>query len=87
MNTYHLVGYQDLNFKTDDGTTINGINIFVISDYPDGTEGAYGRKTEKKFINRETYNRMKVNMGDYIGHDIHIFCDLKGKVVLIQPAK
>lgn len=86
MNTYTLVGYQDLNFKTNDGSIIDGVNIFVVGDFSQGAQGAVGHKSDKKFINRNTLMAMKVNLSDFLDKRIYIFCDLKGNVVMIQNA-
>lgn len=80
---YLFTGYQVLNFKTDDGSQIDGINFFLVGD----DERVTGRKAFKKFISRQAVNKMNLDLDSFIGQNVMIAFDEKGRIVIMQLAK
>lgn len=79
---YYLLGYQDLDFDTKDGK-IDGISIFVAYE----EENVVGKKAEKKFLSRTLINKLKLDFENMVNKKINIYCDLKGRVMLVQLAQ
>ncbi|MDD4509031.1 MAG: hypothetical protein PHN26_08905 [Eubacteriaceae bacterium] len=81
--SYKFVGYQILNFDTKEGNRIDGVNIFVLCK----DENVNGYKAEKKFISRQSIDKMRINLEALINKSVNIFCDFKGRPVAIQELK
>lgn len=77
---YDFVGYQRLDFKTDDGKVMDGYNIFVNFK----GENIKGLKAEKKYIPASAVEKMGIDMDRLIGRKVNIYCDLKGKPIFIK---
>lgn len=86
MATVTLVGLQPLDFDTEDGSRIKGINLYL--NYPD--ENVYGKKADKKFISHVTCSNLGIDcesLLDHIDQEIELETNLKGKVIGIKTIK
>lgn len=84
MAKVHLVGLQPLDFPNKDGEQIKGINLHV--NYDD--ENVYGEKADTKFLSDILCRNKGITIDTllpYIGTDIDIEVNLKGKVTGINP--
>ncbi|AWW26993.1 hypothetical protein [Acetobacterium sp. KB-1] len=77
---YDLVGYQRLDFKTDDGKQMDGYNIFVTHK----GENIRGMKADKKYMPADALSKLGVDLDRLVGKKVNIFCDLKGKPIFIK---
>lgn len=78
-----LVGVQPLDFDTDDGSNIKGLNLHV--NYPD--DSVFGKKSDKKFISHVTCRNLGIVCDDLLPHldeEVELETNLKGKVIGIK---
>jgi hypothetical protein len=78
-----LLGLYDMSFDTKDGKKIDGVKIYVA--YKDvENEGIIGTACAQIFLKRRIADG--VNLIDYIGKNINLAFNMKGKVVAVSPA-
>ena len=87
MAKVFLVGIQDMNFPTRDGSgRIDGIALQC--NYPD--RNVIGLRADSKFISREICNAVgftKESLAPYVQHNVELETNLKGKVIGISMAE
>lgn len=74
-----VVGKKNLNFKTEDGKSIDGAHFFVTYE----EEGIEGLAAEKFFISSSKLNPMVVSIGD----SLNIYFNRFGKVDKVENAE
>lgn len=73
-----LIGYSEVDFKTDRGDHIEGLNLYV--SYEDNN--VIGEKSERFFVNKDiTVPNLKV------GDSLNLFFNHRGKVESITTIK
>lgn len=73
-----LKGYSEVNFKTDRGDHIEGLNLYV--SYEDNN--VIGEKCERFFVNKDIAIP-NLNVGD----SLNLFFNHRGKIESITTAK
>ena len=87
--TYELMGYQNLDFKTDDGKQIKGMQLFMVEpiDLRNG-EGRkpvmqkVGRQNKFPFINADILQ--KSGFKPKLGAQVEISTGLDGKINFVR---
>lgn len=74
-----LMGARDLEFKNDNGERVEGTSLYLAYE----TEGVTGYEVSKVFISPE---KKPENLLDYVGSDIGVDFNQKGKVISIELA-
>lgn len=81
-----LVGVQELDFTSNDGSQIQGVKLHVI--YP--SSNMVGRKADAKFLSAARLDELGFTAKDFCGQidsDIDISTDFNGKVIDVVFAK
>lgn len=79
---YVLIGYRLVDFTNNEGEKISGYSLFLLSKDPD----VIGMKCDKKFVDKLQIEKMGINLNEMVEKTIAVYCDLKGKIVMIQKA-
>jgi hypothetical protein len=77
-----VIGIKVSNFKTADGTTVEGFNIYMT--YPLSGEGVAGEGCERIYITKS-----KIEKCDYmpqVGDDVEVSYNRFGKVSMLLPS-
>ena len=83
MAKVNLIGVRNLDFKADDGKTIQGVKIFFSHDDPN----VKGQITENKFISSAACGNMGITFDDLVSHIdevLDIDVDFNGKIIGIS---
>lgn len=80
---YQLIGFRDVEFDTPEGNHMSGYSLFLLSK----DDAVIGMKADKKWFYKEDIKRMAVNLRDFVGKEIDIYCDINKKPIFMQLSK
>lgn len=80
---YQLIGFRDVEFDTKEGKHMSGYSLFLLSK----DENVIGMKADKQWFNKEDIERMGVNLRDFVGKQIDIYCDINKRPIFMQLTK
>ena len=86
---YTLLGYKNLDFKSQDGTQIKGMQLFLVKDIDprDGEGGEFvlqqnGKGKKVPFINADILSRS--GFKPKVGGKVELSTDLDGKIDFVR---
>lgn len=75
-----LAGCQVLDFTSSDGKTVKGTKLFVLAE----DKNVVGFKPYDFFVGADRNDIVLIKLSDFIGKDIDLEVDLKGKPICIS---
>ncbi|MBU5303173.1 hypothetical protein [Eubacterium callanderi] len=80
---YQLIGFRDVEFDTKEGKHMSGYSLFLLSK----DENVIGMKADKQWFYKEDIERMGVNLRDFVGKQIDLYCDINKRPIFMQLTK